>query len=164
MIVVSNTSPITNLAAIGQLELLHKLFGRIVTPGAVVSALNAGGVLWPGATELTRARWIRVENVTDRFLVDALRLELDHGEAETIVLALQRKAGLVLLDEQAGREAAKYMGLQVMGIVGILVRAKRLGFVAQVRPLLDALRHQAGFFLSSQVYDHALDLAEERQE
>ena len=112
MIVVSNTSPITNLAAIGQLELLHKLFGRIVTPGAVVSELNAGGVLWPGATELTRARWIRVENVTDRFLVDALRLELDHGEAETIVLALQRKAGLVLLDEQAGREAAKYMGLQ----------------------------------------------------
>ncbi len=162
MIVVSNTSPITNLAAIGQLELLRTQFDHIVTPQAVLTELTAGGILWPGAAEVAQARWIGVQNVTNRTLVDALRLELDYGEAEAIALALQRKAGLVLLDEQTGREAAKYMGLQVMGVVGILVRAKKFGYVDQVRPLLDALRREAGFFLSDPVYYHALDLAGER--
>ncbi len=161
MIVVSNTSPITNLAAIGQLELLRQLFGQVVVPGAVVQELNAGGIAWPGSIELAQADWIRTGDVQERHLVDALRLELDYGEAAAIVLALQTGATLVLLDEQTGRAAARYLGLDVMGVVGILVRAKQRGYIPQVRPLLDMLRHQAGFFLSAQVYEHALGLAQE---
>lgn len=161
MIVVSNTSPITNLAAVGQLDLLRKIFGRVIVPDAVVQELTAGGVAWPGAVELAQADWIRVEDVREQYLVDALRLELDYGEAATIVLALQTDAELILLDEQAGRTAARYLGLEVMGVVGILLRAKQHGYIPQVRPLLDALRHQAGFFLSAQVYEHALGLVQE---
>lgn len=161
MIVVSNTSPITNLAAVGQLDLLRKIFGCVIVPDAVVQELTAGGVAWPGAVELAQADWIRVEDVREQYLVDALRLELDYGEAATIVLALQTDAELILLDEQAGRTAACYLGLEVMGVVGILLRAKQHGYIPQVRPLLDALRHQAGFFLSAQVYEHALGLVQE---
>jgi predicted nucleic acid-binding protein len=161
MIVVSNTSPITNLAAIGQLDLLRQLFGRVVVPGAVVQELNAGGIAWPGSVELVQADWIRAEDVAKGHLVDALRLDLDHGEAAAIVLALQTGATLVLLDEQTGRAAARYLGLEVMGVVGILLRAKQRGYIPRVKPLLDMLRHQAGFFLSAQVYEHALGLAQE---
>lgn len=162
MIVVSNTSPITNLAAIGQLELLQRLFGRIIVPDAVVNELTAGGVSWPGAVELAQAGWIGVEAVAERYSVDALRLELDHGEAAAIVLALQMDAELVLLDEQAGRTAARFLGLEVMGVVGVLIRAKQRGYIPRVKPLLDNLRYEAGFFLSVQVYEHALNLAQER--
>lgn len=161
MIIVSNTSPITNLAAIGQLDLLHRVFDRVVVPDAVVQELTAGGIGWPGAVELAQAEWIHVQAVQDRNLADALRLELDQGEAAAIVLALQTGAELVLLDEQAGRAAARYLGLEVMGVVGILLRAKQRGYIPQVKPLLDRLRHQAGFFLSTPVYEHALSLAQE---
>ena len=61
MIVVSNTSPMTNLAAIGHLDLLRKLFGRIVVPHAVIDELTASGVFWPGAREVSQATWFRVQ-------------------------------------------------------------------------------------------------------
>lgn len=90
-----------------------------------------------------------------------MRLELDPGEAETITLALQLKADLVLLDEQAGRRAAEHFGLTVMGVVGLLVRAKRLNLVPALRPLLETLQQQAGFYLSQPLVAHALQLAGE---
>ena len=90
MIVVSNTSPITNLAAVGQMDLLRLLFGRIVTPQAVVDELTARGVWWPGATELTQAKWIRVRQAAYRPLVNtrrepiAWRPEASYNRADTV--------------------------------------------------------------------------------
>jgi hypothetical protein len=161
MIVVSNTSPLTNLAAIGQFSLLQALFSEIYIPTAVVSELSAGGNNWPGATEVKNATWVHVKSVSNQPLVDALRLDLDWGESEAIALALELKADLVLLDEQTGRYAAQHFNLKVMGVVGLLVRAKKLGLIAEVRPLLEALRQQAGFYLGEPVYQHTLKLAGE---
>lgn len=129
---------------------------------AVKAELFAKGKVWPGATESDQAAWIEVHGVADRHTVEALRLELDAGEAETIVLALQLQADLVLIDEQAGRRAAQHLGLTVMGVVGLLVRAKQSGLIREVRPLLEALRQQAGFYLAQSVFDHALVLAGEQ--
>ncbi|MFN8490958.1 MAG: DUF3368 domain-containing protein [Caldilineaceae bacterium] len=112
--------------------------------------------------ESERAAWVKVHTIADRYTVDALRLELDAGEAETIVLARQLHADLVLMDEQAGRRAAQYLGLTVMGVVGLLVRAKQQHFIQEVRPLLEALRQQAGFYLAQPVFEHALVLAGEQ--
>jgi uncharacterized protein len=161
MIVVSNTSPLTNLAAVGCFNLLSTLFGQVHVATGVVAELSAGGHEWPGATETRQADWIRVVQVGNTSLVDALRLDLDRGEAETIALALELGADLVLLDEQAGRFAAQYFNLSVMGVVGLLVGAKSKKLVPEVQPLLDALRWQAGFYLSEAVYRHALALAGE---
>ncbi len=110
---------------------------------------------------MSGAEWVRVKSASNRPLVDALRLDLDFGEAESIALALELKADLVLLDEQAGRYAAQHFSLRVMGVVGLLVRAKKLGLIAEVRSHLDALRQQAGFYLHEAVYQHALQLAGE---
>lgn len=161
MIVVSNTSPLTNLAAIGQFNLLEVLFGEIYIAEGVVAELSADGNKWPGAVEVEAANWIHVTPVTNKSLIDALRLDLDIGEAETIALAVQIQADLVLLDEQMGRRAAQYIDLKVVGVVGLLIRAKRLGFLDKVRPHFDNLRNQAGFYLSQPVYEHALQLADE---
>lgn len=161
LIVVSNTSPLTNLAAINRFSLLRQLFGQLVISPAVEAELSFGGRLWPGAEHVRRADWIKRQTVIERHLVDALRLDLDAGEAETIALALQIDADLVLLDEQAGRRAAGYLGLNVMGVVGILIRAKQLGLVDETRSSLIALRMDAGFYLSKDVIEHALTLADE---
>jgi predicted nucleic acid-binding protein len=91
----------------------------------------------------------------------ALSQDLDPGESETIVLGLEIGASLILIDEREGRHRAQRMGLRAMGVVGILLLAKERGFLAAVRPTLDALRFRAGFWVSDTVYRQALSAANE---
>jgi predicted nucleic acid-binding protein len=161
MIVVSNTSPLTNLAAIGQFDLLRRLYAKVHIAQGVWEELNAGGKRWPGCAEVAQASWVERLVVQNQDLVTALRRDLDRGEAETIALALQLGADLVLLDEQEGRHAAQRMGLQVIGVLGILLEAKAAGTIHTVRPHLDALRQAAGFYVSTSLYQHALAAANE---
>ena len=164
MIVVSNTSPLTNLAAIDQFDLLHRIYGRICIAEGVWDELNTGGVRWPGSEAVAGASWIERHTVKNESLVTALRGDLDRGEAETIALAVELEADLVLMDEKEGRHAAQRMGLYVVGVLGVLLEAKANGVLGSVRPHLDELRQRAGFYLSEPVYQHALVLAEEVEE
>ena len=161
MTVVSNTSPLTSLAAIGQFELLRHLFGRLTIADGVWEELNAKGQPWPGRNEVAQADWIERHSVHNQALVTALKRDLGKGEAETIALALELDAGLVLLDEREGRHAAQSLELRVTGVVGLLLEAKSRGIVDTIRHHLDALRHNAGFYLSEPVYQAALSLAGE---
>ena len=161
MIVVSNTSPLTNLAAIGQFDLLRRLYSQVHIARGVWEELNAGGKRWPGCEEVANADWIERHAAQNQALVTALRRDLDRGEAETIALALELDADLVLLDEKEGRHAAQRLGLRVMGVVGILLEAKAKGAMDALRPQLDALRQKAGFYLSDPVYQRVLRLAKE---
>lgn len=161
MIVVSNTSPLTSLAAIGQFDLLHRLYGQVHIPEGVWLELSAEGRRWPGCDEVAAAQWIECRTVQNGSLVTALRRDLDRGEAEAIALALELQAGLVLLDEREGRRAAQRLGLRVLGVVGILLEAKARGKIKAVRPCLDDLRQTAGFFLDDVLYARALFLAGE---
>jgi hypothetical protein len=158
MIVVSNTSPLTNLAAIGQLELLPTLFKQIHIPGSVWEELHAGGVAWPGHAAVDTANWVVRDRVKEGPLLKDLLSDLGPGEAEAIVLALDLKADLVLLDEKEGRRKAGRVGLRVMGVGGVLLAAKAQHHLPLIRPCLDALREAAGFYLSSPVF-HALLVA-----
>jgi predicted nucleic acid-binding protein len=76
-------------------------------------------------------------------------------------LAIELQAGLVLLDEHEARRAAARLGLNVLGVLGVLLAAKVSGELDQVRPWLDALRQQAGFFLSEALYQAVLGKASE---
>ena len=163
MIVVSNTSPLTNLAAIGQFDLLRHPYGRLHSAQRVWEELNAKGQHWPGRDEVADADWIERHTVQNQALVTALRRDLDRGEAETIALALELGADLVLLDEREGRHAAQRLELRVTGVVGLLLEAKSRNAVDAVRPHLDALRHKAGFYLAERVYQSALALAGESE-
>lgn len=162
MIVVGDTSPLTNLAGIGQFDLLRRLYGRLHIAEGVWQELNARGQRWPGRDEVAEADWIERHAVQNHPLVKALERDLDRGEAETIALALELEADLVLLDEREGRRAAQRLGLRVVGVVGVLLDAKACGAVKALRLHLDALRQTSGFYLDNAVYDHALSLAGER--
>ena len=162
MIVVSNTSPLTNLAAINHFELLQKLYGAIHIAQGVWQELNHGGLRHPGSREVEGASWCHHYEVSSRDLVTTLRRDLDKGEAETLALAIELKADLVLLDEQEGRHAAIRLGLVPLGVLGVLLQAKRLGMIEEIRSRLDALRHQAGFFLKDILYRQMLEQAGEK--
>jgi uncharacterized protein len=162
MIVVSNTSPLTSLAAIGHFELLRKLYGEIHIAHGVWHELNHGGRRHPGSHEVEQASWVHRHEVRDQALVTVLLRDLDRGEAETLALTIELNADLVLLDEQEGRHAATRLGLFPLGALGVLLQAKRLGAVVEIRPLLDALRERAGFFLGERLYWQMLERAGEK--
>ena len=161
MIVVSNTSPLTNLAAIGQLGLMPLLFKQIHIPDAVWQELHAGDVVWPGHAEVDAAPWIVRDRVPASHLLSELMADLGPGESEAIALALDLQADLVLLDEKEGRRKAQRVGLRAMGVGGVLLAAKAQRHLADVRPCLDGLRQIAGFYLSETVYQALLAAANE---
>lgn len=121
MPVISNTSPLLNLAIIDQLDLLRQQFGEILRPKAVLEELRVEEML-PGSDHLREALvagWLQVREVNNPSLVQLLQRDLDRGEAEAIALALLLDADWIILDERDGRRIAKSFGLQVTGILGI---------------------------------------------
>lgn len=117
MIVVSDTPPILNLARIGRLELLASLYKQVLIPPAVHSELIASH-LTP-AMDLACKSWLTIATPKDEKRVRDLRDELDPGEAEAIVLALEREAELLLVDERRGRRIAAALGLPITGLLGV---------------------------------------------
>lgn len=154
MPVVSNTSPVLNLAIIGQLVLLREQFGEVRIPPAVLRELRPEEDL-PGSSAVREAReagWLRVEEVKDQPLVQMLRRDLDEGEAEAIALALQVKAEWTLLDQREGRRIAKSLGLKVTGVLGILLRARREGKLPSLQMAMEQLREKVGFHVGAELF------------
>jgi hypothetical protein len=69
---------------------------------------------------------------------------------------VEHGAELLLMDERLGRESASHFNLRITGVVGVLVEAKRKGFIQDVKSHLVALRDLAGFHLSEQLYQRIL--------
>ena len=160
MIVVSDASPVMNLAAIGRIDLLRILYGGVLLPEAVYREITAFEDQ-PGAREAATFEWMARQRPVRSDLVEALRGSLDGGEAEAIALAVEVGADLLLIDERAGREAAERLGVNRTGLLGVLLEAKGQGLVREVRPLLNALRTEAGFWISSALYESVLRQASE---
>lgn len=161
MIIVSDTSVVLNLAIIGRLDLLQEMYGTILIPQAVYDEIMVAGALKVGAREIERADWIEVRSVTNRPLVTSLEGELDAGEAEAIVLAVEVEAALLLMDERKGRAIANRLGVSHTGVLGILAKAKHDGLIAAIGPVMDSLMSQAGFWISKGLYNHILQVTHE---
>jgi len=164
VIVVSDTSPITNLVAIGQLDLLRQLYGSIVIPQAVYTEMAGAGKPVPGAVEVKTLPWIQVQTVTDDQGAIALQTRqqnIDVGEAEAILLAVELKADLILMDERRGRALATHYGLNLIGLLGVLLQAKQNTLIPSVKILMDQLIEMANFRVSRQLYSMVLKAARE---
>jgi predicted nucleic acid-binding protein len=99
--------------------------------------------------------------VKSRQLTESLLLDLDAGEAEAIALAVEMKAGLLLLDERRGRNVAQRFGLKFVGLMGMLIEAKWKGHVPAVKPILDDLTATAGFWVDNGLYARVVQEAGE---
>ncbi len=156
MTIVSNASPLINLARIGKLDLLRELYGELTVPEAVWQEVVIDGTGQPGAEQVRPSDWIHIRSVNDRRLVQVLRQELDAGEAEAIVLAVETEAELLLMDERLGREIARHLEVRHMGLIGVLLEAKHRRRIPAIKPQLDALRDIAGFRVSDVLYRRVL--------
>ncbi|NJO39523.1 MAG: DUF3368 domain-containing protein [Cyanobacteria bacterium CRU_2_1] len=163
MIVISDTSAITNLAAIDQLRLLPLLYEQVIIPEAVYRELVDIEPPVPGSAEVQTTSWLEVRLIANREVVERLQSEvrLDAGESEAIALALELGADLLLIDERRGRAEADRLGIKITGLLGILVEAKRKNLIVAVKPSMDALIATSEFRVSSALYNQILNLVNE---
>jgi predicted nucleic acid-binding protein len=157
--IVSNSSPLIAFARAQELELLHKTLKEIVIPEAVYQEVVVKGRGKPGAEEVSKARWIRVQLVSDRNRVQNLPKQLELGEAEAIILAEELRAALIL-DDPRGRAEAKKRDVKLLSSLNILLEAKTRGIIPSVKESLDKLI-ASGFRLSKTLYTQVLQVAGE---
>jgi predicted nucleic acid-binding protein len=86
---------------------------------------------------------------------------VDEGEAEAIVLAKETQADYILIDDLQGRQIAIQQGFTVIGSVGILLKAKQLGHIPNVKSLMDDIINIAQAFIAPKLYSDVLKLAGE---
>ena len=89
--------------------------------------------------------------------------KLDNGESEAIILALELKTDLLLIDERRGRAQAQRLGIRITGLLGVLLEGKTRGFVVAVKPLMNKLIENSTFWISQLLYDKILLLAQEKE-
>jgi len=155
--VISNTSPLIALSAIGDLGLLPQIFTSVLVPVAVEQEIAAGVRPWHvkvALDEALGAGWMTLAAASTGPRVRALRERLGAGEGEAIALAKERHLP-VLIDDLKGRKAAADLDLVVIGTLGVLARSKRKGIIPQVRPRIQLLR-EAGIYLPDTLVERLL--------
>lgn len=163
MIVVGDTSPLSNLALVDGLFLLKEIYQEVIIPQAVAEELSNAGDEDKRIAAVLLLDWVEVRQSTNLKLIAELRNDylLDRGEAEAIALALALKADELLIDERLGRRKATRLGLSITGVLGVLLIAKRRKLIPAVQSVMDELMTQAGFWVSSQLYADVLSAAGE---
>lgn len=156
MIVISDTSPVLNLARIGRLELLPLLYKQVLIPSAVFDELTASKRDLPPAIDFASESWLIVASANDRPRVQEFRKNLDPGEAEAIVLAIEHRADLLLVDERRARRTATAAGVTVTGLLGVVAGAKRAGLIDLAKPVIDELIQTARFWIGPDLYAEVL--------
>ncbi|WP_287728742.1 DUF3368 domain-containing protein [Microcystis sp. M061S2] len=105
--------------------------------------------------------WIETRPVTQQNQVNQLLNKLDRGESEGIILALELGADILILDERKGRKVAQSLGLNITGILGVLLEAKQKELIMNIKPIVDQLILKAEFRISETLYRKVLTIAGE---
>lgn len=150
--------PLISLLKINRLTLLQDLYTEIYIPKEVYTELKKGKVK-EYFKDLSEIDWIKIREINDKNSLSYF-LDLDKGEAETIILANEINADLVIIDETLGRFHAKNLDLKVTGTLGILLKAKNTGHIKKIKPLLNELKNK-GIWLSEKLINEVLILADE---
>lgn len=150
-VVVSNSSPLIALEQLERLNLLERIFGTVLVLPAVAKEV---------APTVTLPDWVKEQTLSQAIGSQILSASLGAGESEALSLALEMKASLVILDERPARRLAQALGVPVVGTLGLLLRAKRLGLIPALKPQLGALL-QYDFRMSPALYERVLADADE---
>jgi predicted nucleic acid-binding protein len=160
VIVVADTSVILNLCRIEHEHLLLSLFRKVVVPIKVAAEFERLAIATDRFAGLRLPHWIEQRSVQS---TTPARIEanLDPGEIQAIALCLDLRANLLLIDESLGRAEARRLGVKTLGILGVLLEAKRRGLTSNVGRLMTRLTDDAGFWIAPDLRNRVLSLAGE---
>lgn len=148
--VIVNSTPLIALCNAGLLEILKKLYGKITIPRAVFDEVTAkpDSACCQAKENLS---WIVVEDVIDIADRKMYKAKLHAGEVDVMILA-QTKPGadLVIIDDNAAKKTAKYLGLTVTGTLGVLLKAKKCGVISSVKDAINKIQSN-GFYINDKI-------------
>lgn len=158
--VIVNSTPLIILCNIGKLEILKEMYGEVVIPQAVYTEVTVKKD--SACQQVVSADWIHVEQVKDHSEKKMYKAKLHEGEVEVMMLAQETgKEALVVIDDNAAKKTAKYLGLTVTGTAGVLLKAKKRGILPEIRPVLESMKRK-GFYISGNVEQMILEQAKEQ--
>ena len=134
---------------VGELDLLQKVYGQIVTTPEI--AAEFGEPL---------PEWVEIAEVKDKYRQTILELQIDKGESSAIALALETPASVVILDDYKARKIAERLGVTFTGTIGVIIKAKLNGTISSIKPILEKIK-QTDFRLSGEIETQALKEADE---
>ncbi len=161
MVVISDTSCLSALLRVGQLSLLQALFGTITIPEKVGEELLRLTTFGVDVSPYLKANWILKQSPTNSPLLQSLLLQLDEGEAQAIALAIDSSADWLIIDELKGRKIASALSINIIGLAGVLLLAKKEGHIDAVKPLLSQILRETSFRVSQALQEHILKAAGE---
>lgn len=147
--IVADTSCLILLEKIGELDLLHSVFGEILITSLVASEYRIG-----------LPDWISIRETSNETFQRILQANIDSGEASAMALALELPDCMLIMDDAKGRNLARELGIELTGTLGVLIEAKRNRTISQVKPLLLKIQ-STDFRLSSQIILRTLEIAGE---
>jgi predicted nucleic acid-binding protein len=147
--IISDTSCLIILTNIGELDLLKRVYGQIITTSDIEKEF---GEKLPD--------WIMIENVKDQSTQRILELQIDKGESSAISLALELSNSTLILDDFKARKIAQQLGLSVTGTIGVIVKAKLNGIIPSIKPYIEKIK-ETNFRISDEIEIQALKQAEE---
>ena len=162
MIVVADTSVILNLCRIQHEHLLQQLFKRVLIPAQVAGEFARLSQVQSRFSGLALPNWIEMVSTPQPFPPEVAQAHLDAGESAAIALCLNQKADALLIDESLGREVAARLGVRTIGILGVLIEARRRRLIPDVNTILQRLETEAGFWIAPGLRDRVLALANEK--
>lgn len=148
--IISDTSCFIVLTNIGELNLLKKVYGKVVTTVEVASEFGQ-----------TLPDWIEIKSAADKYRQQILEMQIDKGEASAIALALEIPGSTIIIDDNKARKIAERLGLEITGTVGVIIKAKLRGIIPSVKQYLDKIRN-TDFHLTEEIENHALKEAGEK--
>jgi predicted nucleic acid-binding protein len=157
--VICNTSPFQYLHQIDQLKILPALAGKVIVPPAVLEELAEGkaqGLDLPDAQNLS---WVAIRAPASA-LAQPLITDLGPGETQVLMLALEIPGSIAILDDKFARRVAEVRGVPIIGTLGLILDAKHVGILSEVRPSINKIE-ELGFRLSAQTRKAVLELAGE---
>lgn len=148
-VVISDTSSLILLKNIGRLELFHSVYDTVIITPEIKAELNED-----------IPDWIKVRSAKDKKYQVFVETQVDIGEASAIALAMEINDVLIILDDLKARNLANKLKLKITGVLGVVNRAKQIGVIDKVKPIIDDLL-KTNFRIAPQIIDEMLRLNDE---
>jgi predicted nucleic acid-binding protein len=158
--VVANTTPLIALSHVGHLSVLKRLYGEIIIPEAVYKELSVKQESVCKKAVDSSLDWIKVERIQNKMAKAMYKTQLHEGEVEVMILSQEVTADVVIIDDANAKKYAKYLGLPVTGTLGVLIKAKREGYIDELKPILYQMTEH-GIYLSPKLIELCLKQVEE---
>lgn len=158
--VIVNSTPLIALCNAGLLHVLRSIYGKIIIPQAVFDEVTAK----PDsacAQVKENLNWIMIEKIKDTSDRKMYKAKLHAGEVDVMILAQSDpRADLVIIDDNAAKKTAKYLGLTVTGTLGVLLKAKKCGVIFSVKDAINKMQSN-GFYINENIVKLVVEQAGE---